>query len=178
MVNALVPVTTQKDSTLLASAGEDPAILLWDPTTASIIGELSTADVRSFSALAVVPILNGETWLAAGSADGSVSLWDMHSLRLVASLATSGDAVLSMATAPLSSGRHLLAIASTDGAVRLWDAAEARVLRTIRLPFDQHAQKLITIGARLAMCTDIGVMSCEIDIAMPGVLPTYLPTES
>ena len=79
-----------------------------------------------------------------------------------------------MATLILPGQRELLAVASADGAVRLWDIAESRVQRTILLPFDQSAKKLIVVDsqpARLVMCTDIGLIVCEVDTDLSGPPP-------
>ena len=166
MVHALAPVPRQEGGLVLASSGEDSAILLWDLASGAITASLSYGDSAFASALAVIPMLNGESWLVAGGTDGSVRLWDSSSLRPVGSFSASSDAVLSMTAVRLANVSHLLAVTSADGVVRLWDVAEGLLLRTVPLPLDQRATKIIAIGTRLVSCTDIGIIGFEVDGAL------------
>src|SRR5262249_28981038 len=78
---------------LLASAGADRQILIWDLTTGELRHQLKDQPVR-VSALAFSP--DGAT-LASGSGDRLVKLWDTATGRLKQSLAGHGDCVCTLA---------------------------------------------------------------------------------
>jgi WD40 repeat protein len=165
-VHALAAVRLGGNSVLLASAGEDPAIPLWDPMGCVQAASFSAAGATSFHALAVGSTAPGETWLAAGDHGGLVIVWDVSSQAQVAVLGPVGGPVLSMAAVPGPGGRDVLAVTSGDRAVRLWDPRAALLVRTILLPSGQCAERLIAVETRIVMCTDIGVISCELDATL------------
>jgi len=165
-ISALQPIATPT-GIVLASAGEDPAVILWDAGTLMPVAHMrEEAMAVSFSALAVVPGPSGESWLAAGTRDGQVIVWSMEGFRVVRSLPAVGDGVLSLASMRLPGGRHLLAAAYTDGCIRLWDMVRPRLVRKIPLPFEQQAHTLIAASGVLAVQTDVTVMVSELDAAL------------
>ena len=121
-------------------------------------------------------MLNGDSWLVVGGTDGSVRLWDSCSLHPLGSFSASSDAVLSMTAVRMPNGLHLLAVTSADGVVRLWDVAQGLLLRTVPLPFDQRAAKIVAIGTRLVICADIGIIGFEVDTALRARYATERPT--
>jgi len=165
VVTALAAVAVRDGPAMLASVGDDPTMLLWNTSDSKPADRLSVGSAAKLSALAVLSPPGGGSILAVGGRDGSVHLWNSRNSRPV-ELAASGPAVVAMTVVSLPGKRQLLVVASADGALRLWDVGQSRALRTILLPSDQPAKKLIAIGsqpARLAMCTEIGLIVCEID---------------
>jgi len=84
------------DGKLLASAGADRQILVWDLATGKLRHRLKDQPVR-VSALAFSP--DGAT-LASGSGDKLVKLWDTATGRLRRSLEGHGDCVCALAFSP------------------------------------------------------------------------------
>src|SRR5688572_7014160 len=84
------------DGKLLASAGADRQILVWDLATGKLQHQLRDQPVR-VAALAFSP--DGAT-LASGSGDRLVKLWDTASGRLRRSLEGHGDCVCTLAFSP------------------------------------------------------------------------------
>ena len=107
---------------LLASAGLDRRLLLWDPQRTSPIaasvapGAAEPRAIHSDSIYALACNVEG-TVLATGSVDTEVRLWDPRDLR--SSLRLAGHVDLVRAVCLLSDGVRL-ASAGSDGTVRLW----------------------------------------------------------
>jgi WD40 repeat protein len=167
-----VAVTTEHGRTLLASAGDDPAVILWDlAVPLQPAARLRGADATSFASLAVVSGPAGEVRLAAGARDGSICLWDIATAELTGVLPDAGGAVLSLATLRLRRSREILAAGYADGCLRLWDTIGRTLLRTVPLPFDQRPQHLVATGPGVAIQTDIGVIVSELDPALTTIPP-------
>jgi WD40 repeat protein len=84
------------DGKLLASAGADKQILVWDLATGKLRHQLKDQPVK-VSALAFSP--DGAT-LASGSGDKLVKLWDTAPGRLRRSIEGHGDCVCALAFSP------------------------------------------------------------------------------
>jgi len=114
---------------LLASAGEDGTVRLWDPLTNQTERVLSCHDACIHSVYAV---RSGSTHLlATASHDKTVGLWDPRTGRRVHHLTGHTDWVRNLCVVPLLDGRELLASASDDRTVRLWDPVDGSLVRTL-----------------------------------------------
>lgn len=101
------------DGSLLATAGSDGRVLLWDAQSGRFVRSLRSA-ASGTGALAFAP--DGES-LAAGSADGVVRIWDVGSGERRSFLAGQATPVRRLAWSP---DARVLASAGVDGTVLLW----------------------------------------------------------
>ncbi|UTP36805.1 eIF2A-related protein [Streptomyces rapamycinicus] len=123
----ITAVTFSPKGRVLATAGADHTIKLWDPDNGWLLGTLLG---HSASVTAVAFSSDGTT-LASASSDGTVRLWDLRTHRTKAVLKASYSALTSVVFSP--DGR-ILATASEDGATRLWDVTDRRTRAVLRQP--------------------------------------------
>lgn len=109
---------------VMASAGADQKIILWEMPGGKALHTLTTTGV--VRSLAMAP--DGQL-LASGSDDGAVQLWDAASGQPKNKLTGHADWVLSLA---FSADGKQLASGGYDGVVRLWDVASAKKLLDIK----------------------------------------------
>ena len=102
---------------LLATAGDDEAILLWSPG-GRLVGTLR-GHRRAVRSLARVTV-DGRGLLASGSDDQTVRLWDPATRQCVATLTGHLDGVDAVCPVTVDD-RPMLASGSRDRTVRLWD---------------------------------------------------------
>ncbi|GIE30966.1 hypothetical protein Ait01nite_040110 [Actinoplanes italicus] len=108
---------------LLASAGDDQTLRVWDPQTGVELGRL-TGHIGPVNAL----IGLHTKLLASAGADGTVRLWDP--VRGTERRRLSGHEGPVLALAELS--HRVLASAGADGTVRLWDPVTGEAIRVLR----------------------------------------------
>jgi WD40 repeat protein len=110
---------------LLASAGADGTVRLWNPLTSRAIGAPVHAGTGgpNGGVLAVAFSPNGNL-LATASADGTVQLWNPATRRPVgAPIPASTSPNGGVSGVAFSPNGNLLATASADGTVELWEVS-------------------------------------------------------
>jgi WD40 repeat protein len=121
-VRALAAVPLPGGQVLLASAGEDAALRLWNPVTGRLANEWYLSNVE---ALAAVPLPGGQTLLASADRFGAVRLWSLDRRKgskvVGQPLEDHTDEVRALAVVPRPGRQALLASAGDDRTVRLCD---------------------------------------------------------
>ncbi|MCW2877828.1 MAG: hypothetical protein JWQ95_1928 [Sphaerisporangium sp.] len=129
-VTGLVMVPRVDGTYLLASAGDDRTVRLWDPESVGPVATL-TGHTGGVSALVLVPRTDGTYLLASAGEDRTIRLWDPESVAPVATLTGHTGGVSALAIVPRADGTHLLASAGIDRSVRLWDPESASLVATL-----------------------------------------------
>ncbi len=118
-------VALSPDGKLLASAGDDGAVRLWDAVNARPIATLHTGKER----VIYVMFSPDSRTLASCGGDRVIRLWNVETHSPPVELTGHTEEVNSVAFSP--DCRNIIS-ASDDGTVRLWDARTGALLRIVR----------------------------------------------
>ncbi|WP_382464714.1 WD40 repeat domain-containing protein [Streptomyces noursei] len=147
------------DRTLLACAGQNSTIRLWDVAAApSRPRELHTTHGR-VNALCAVPV-EGRTVLASAGHDGTVGLLDPESDVPVRTLRGHREWVEALCVLPVGD-RTLLASGSKDRTVRLWDVDAFACVAEI--PVHAPVTALAASRERLYVATYAGMIGLAVE---------------
>jgi WD40 repeat protein len=133
---AVAAVVFSPDGKVLASAGDDKTVKLWDVGTRQ---ELATLSGHSDFVLAIAFSRDGEL-LASTSEDRTVKLWKVSTRELVDTLKFKGDPLIR--SVAFSRDGNIIALASNDNTVKLWNRKERKELD----PLTEHSQGVWTVA--------------------------------
>jgi WD40 repeat protein/serine/threonine protein kinase len=117
---ALRTVAVSPDGRLVASAGDDQVIKLWDLATRRVIRSLKPPPA-AVSGLCFSP--DGRQ-LVSGSDDGTIVFWSLETGTVIRTSRGDADTVSHI---QLSPDGHLLAAGGQGGLIKLWDASTGNV---------------------------------------------------
>ena len=117
-------VAASLDSKLVATAGDDCSVKVWDAATGALRYNLDGNGSYVF-ALAFFP--DGKK-LASGGDDGLVHVFDLATGEQLPATMKHGSRILALAVSP---GGTVLASAGTGSSVKLWDAATGALHQTL-----------------------------------------------
>jgi WD40 repeat protein/serine/threonine protein kinase len=131
-------VAYSPDGSLLATAGQGNAILLWNPDTHTQTGSIETNHTAQIDSLAFSP--DGRILVSAGE-DGLIQRWDVETGSAIGEpLLGHYDSVRAVAYSP--DGRRI-ASASLDMTARLWDAETGQ---PIGEPLTAHEDMVLAVA--------------------------------
>jgi WD40 repeat protein len=136
---------TYDQPALLASAGADGTVRLWDLRTGLPFGRPLMGHAGMARALTSVPMPDGRLVLASAGQDATVRLWDPANGSAIGEPLTGHSGPVSALTTVLTpDGRTLLASASIDATVRVWDPVTGYPLGG---PMTGHTGRIRAIAA-------------------------------
>ncbi|KAJ5779149.1 hypothetical protein N7457_006869 [Penicillium paradoxum] len=113
------------DCSMIASAGADAAVKVWDTASGRLIHTFE-GHLAGISTLAWAP--NGE-WIATGSDDKTIRFWNVNTLKAHTKVFDGHhNYVYQIAFAPKG---NILVSGSYDEAVFMWDVRRAQVMRSL-----------------------------------------------
>jgi len=116
-VIGVCPVTVAGKE-LLASAGTDGTVRIWDPQTGE---QHAMMEGHQGGVNGICPVtVAGRELLASAGGDGTVRVWDPQNGRQRTMMEGDGGVLWSVCPVTVA-GKELLASASEDGTVRIWD---------------------------------------------------------
>jgi WD40 repeat protein/serine/threonine protein kinase len=117
-------IAVSPDGKLLASAGADHLVRLWDLATGKVIHPLGGHERPAFC----VAFSPDGGRLASGSTDGTIRLWDVATGSALRAPLVHGGEVRQILF--MQDGK-ILAAAAANAGVKLWDVEHGRLLRTL-----------------------------------------------
>jgi WD40 repeat protein len=115
---------------LLATAGSDETVYLWDTETGENIRTLRAPANERIGPIRAVAVSSGG-WVAAGGDEAIIGIWDISGNKWSYSLKGHKYGILTLAFSPRGA---VLASGSEDRTVRLWDVPGQKEVRTCKGP--------------------------------------------
>lgn len=145
---------------LLASAGSDGTIRIWDTSPTALVPESAASGPTPVTGVTYLPDAGPRPVIAATRTDGSVRRWDpVTGTPVGAPLAGHDGPVWSACTVRLPDGRVLIVTAGNDGTIRRWDPETAEqagppltghagaVWSVCRVPLPEGQERVVTTSS-------------------------------
>ncbi|CAG8144415.1 unnamed protein product [Penicillium salamii] len=141
------------DCSMIASAGADAAVKIWDTASGRLIHTFE-GHLAGVSTLAWAP--DGE-WIATGSDDKTIRLWNVNTLKAHTKIFDGHhNYIYQIAFAPKG---NILVSGSYDEAVFMWDVRRAQVMRSLPAHSDPVAGiDVVHDGTLIASCALDGLI--------------------
>ena len=120
-VRALAVIATSTGDPLLASAGDDGTIRLWNPHTGTPHGHPLTGHTGPVRALTVTTSCTGDPLLASAGDDGTIRLWNPHTGTPHGTPLVGHTGPVRALTTITCTGETLLASGGADRTIRFWN---------------------------------------------------------
>lgn len=127
--------------TVFVSGSRDRTVRLWNPETGAPVGSPLASPGRPVSAIAPIPLPDGQNLIATSDADGVVRLWDPMTDPPASRRLRSHGNVYAVAPVELPD-RVLLATGGSECTVRLWDPASGE---PVGVPLTGHTKPVNAI---------------------------------
>jgi WD40 repeat protein len=147
----------QVSADTLATAGDDPAVMLWRSDGRRI--RVLKGHKDGVRALATV-LAGAKPLLATGSDDQTVRLWNPADGSLVTTLGGHGYGVTALCPVTVA-GRTMLVSGSRDRTVRVWDFAERNAVLTI--PVHYPVTACLEVSGLLFVGLTAGSLALDLD---------------
>jgi WD40 repeat protein len=136
-----------KGGTILATAGADRAVRIWEVGTRH---EVAALEGHSGPVLALAASPDGD-WFCSGGADGTIRVWESGPWRSVRTLNNHLGPVHGLAFRPAQAegSPATLASAGGDATVRVWQPGIGRMVRIVRHPAPVLCVAWDDLGSRL-----------------------------
>ncbi|KAI2697466.1 hypothetical protein CBS147372_7826 [Penicillium roqueforti] len=141
------------DCSMIASAGADAAVRVWDTASGRLI-HVFEGHLAGISTLAWAP---DGVWIATGSDDKTIRFWNMNTLKAHTKVFDGHqNYVYQMAFAPKG---NILVSGSYDEAVFMWDVRRAQVMRSLPAHSDPVSGiDVVHDGSLIASCALDGLI--------------------
>jgi WD40 repeat protein/serine/threonine protein kinase len=125
--DAVRTIAYSPDGHILASAGRDGAVYLWDAVSLQQIARL-TGHTDYVNSLAFSP---DSHMLASGSLDNTVRLWDVETGKPIGQPLVAYQNNIDVWSVAISTDGKIVATGYLDGSIVLWDAATGKQMDTL-----------------------------------------------